>query len=38
MKVVSLYLGLLSGVSHSLGSRVDLVRTILPYAVGNGRS
>ena len=31
-------LGLLSGVSHSLGSRVDLVRTILPYAVGNGRS
>ena len=25
-------LGLLSGVSRSLGSRVDLVRTILPYA------
>ena len=25
-------LGLLSGVSRSLGSRIDLVRTILPYA------
>ena len=26
-------LGLLSGVSRSLGSRVDLVRTLLPYAL-----
>jgi predicted unusual protein kinase regulating ubiquinone biosynthesis (AarF/ABC1/UbiB family) len=27
-------LGLLSGLSRSLGSRVDLLRTILPYALG----
>jgi len=27
-------LGLLSGTSRSLGSRVDLLRTILPYALG----
>jgi predicted unusual protein kinase regulating ubiquinone biosynthesis (AarF/ABC1/UbiB family) len=26
-------LGLLSGVSHSLGSRVDLVRTLVPWAL-----
>jgi hypothetical protein len=27
-------MGLLSGVSRSLGSQVDLVRTILPYVLG----
>ncbi len=27
-------LGLLSGVSRTLGSRVDLLRTLLPYALG----
>lgn len=27
-------LGLLSGVSRSLGSRVDLLRTLMPYALG----
>lgn len=31
--LVGRVLGLLSGVSRSLGSRVDLTRTILPYAV-----
>ena len=30
--LVGRVLGLLSGVSRSLGSRVDLVRTLLPYA------
>jgi len=26
-------LSLLSGVSHSLGSKVDLLRTLLPYVM-----
>jgi predicted unusual protein kinase regulating ubiquinone biosynthesis (AarF/ABC1/UbiB family) len=31
--LIARVLGLLSGVSHSLGSRVDLLRTLLPYAL-----
>jgi predicted unusual protein kinase regulating ubiquinone biosynthesis (AarF/ABC1/UbiB family) len=30
--LIARVLGLLSGVSHTLGSRVDLVRTLVPYA------
>ncbi|CAG0995585.1 aarF domain-containing kinase [Myxococcaceae bacterium] len=30
-------LGLLSGISRTLGSRVDLLRTLMPYALGQHR-
>ena len=32
--LIARVLALLSGVSHSLGSKVDLMRTLMPYALG----